>query len=207
MVRAGLPSGQGRIIAIAYNRSILENDFGTTYYVSKLDNDDSWSRDVQAGWYVGPGSVITANRPASDLILLKQDLHKMRDTGEAVRAEITRQSAGHSNSETAQAHNLIYKLYGGSYLIGNNSTLTIAERRAWAPLNAAGPTDITGNTLGEKVANYFTHFSGESATSWISFANPTTGARTTFLSPYVVSGTVPDGVDLTARDWIDGITA
>ena len=207
MVRDGLPQNQGRIVGIAYNRSILENDFMTTYYVSKLDTDADWSRAVQPGWFVGPGAVFTPSRPATELVLYKQELHLMRDAGEAAQREIVRQAVGHSHDLGVQAHNWIHKAFGGSYLIAPDTSRTLTQRRAWARANTLGPTDIVGTTFAEKIGNYFTHFSGDSPTDWLSFANPNTGARLELLSAFVVAGTISESVDLADRYWIDDITA
>ena len=207
LVREGLPVGQGRVAAISNSAEELRRDHGITYFITINDSSGAWNSELQPGWYVGPSRALSPDRPATSIQLLKRDLHLMRDTGDAVRGEIVRLGGGQPSSLTVQAHQWLYRAYGGSYLIARDTNLTIAQRRAWAVANRLGPTDVTGATLRERVLNYFTHFSGDSPTSWISFANPNDGTRTTLLTAYVVSGDIGTDVDLVDRDWINALTA
>ena len=168
------------------------------------DSTPAWDADVDIGWY-WDGSALTETPVLTPLDDLKATAHTMLSVGDAVRAEITRLAPGQDETLVAHAHNWMWRARGGSYLTLLNRGLTIAERKAWALANAQGPTDITGSTLTERVLNYFTHFTGESAANWITFARPSDAARQTLANAIRVTGTIADTVDLVDRTWVDQI--
>ena len=185
----------------------------TTYAGDRLGtidttDDTKWNVDCQVGWYWVSGAV-QRSAPTTELDLLKNDIHAMLDTGDAVRREISRlvEGAGQDNAKAVQAHQWMWRARGGSYLVGQDRGLTVAQRRAWAQANRLGPTDVTGSSLTERVLNYFTHFGGVSPTSWLTFARPADAVRSTLAGAYAVDGTIADTVDLVDRAWVDAILA
>jgi len=211
--RDGFAAPDGVIVGIATTLQELRSaGFAADPYagdrVQDIDETDAtkWDNACQPGWYLS-GGVVVRSRPASTLDLLKADVHAMLDAGDAVRAEITRLGPGEPQEKVDQAHQWMWRARGGSYLTALNRDLTIAQRRAWAAANRLGPTDVLGASLSERVLNYFTHFSGETPTDWITFARPADAVRSTLAAAYVVAGVIADDVDLVDRAWVDDILA
>ena len=211
--RDGLTAPAGKIVGISDSaQGLIDAGFAAATYTGNrtatidTTDDTKWNPDCQTGWYYLSAALkVQLNRPASELDLLKSDIHKMLDVGDQVRAEIVRLGPGQDAAKTEQAHQWMWRLRGGSYLTALDRSTTVATRRTWAQANILGPTDITGTTLTDRVLNYFTHFSGVSPTDWLTFANPADGTRTTLSGAIAVSGTIAADIDLVDRDWVDNI--
>ena len=210
--RDGLTAPAGKIAGISDSaQGLIDAGFAAATYTGDravtidTTDDTKWKPDCQVGWYYTEDGSVQQNRPASELDLLKSDVLKLLDSGDAVRAEITRLGPGQDAAKTEQAHQTMWRARGGTYLIALDRSRTVAERRAWAQANILGPTDVTGSTLTARVLNYFTHFSGNTPTNWITFADPDTAARTTLANAPAVTGTIAADVDLVDRDWVDNI--
>ena len=211
--RDGLTAPAGKIVGISDSaQGLIDAGFDAATYTGDrtatvdTSDDTKWNPDCQTGWYYLSASLkVQQNRPASELDMLKSDVLKMLDSGDAVRAEITRLGPGQDSAKTQQAHQWMWRARGGSYLIARDTQYTIAARRSWAQANILGPTDITGSTLTERVLNYFTHFSGNSPTNWLTFASPVDASRTTLAGSLAVVGTIAADIDLVDRDWVNNI--
>ena len=211
--RDGLTSPSGVIVGMSDSaQGLIDAGFPAATYtgdrVATIDTTNAlrWDNNCQVGWYyISNSAKVQGSRPASELDLLKFDIHKMLDSGDAVRAEITRLGPGQDSAKTQQAHQWMWRARGGSYLIARDTQYTIAARRSWAQANILGPTDITGSTLTERVLNYFTHFSGNSPTNWLTFASPVDASRTSLALSPVVAGTIAADIDLVDRDWVNNI--
>ena len=211
--RDGLTAPAGVIVGISNSaQGLIDAGFPAATYTGNRvatvdDSDDTkWNPECQVGWYyVSAATKVQRSRPATELDLLKQDVHKVLDAGDALRAEITRLAPGQDPAKAQQAHVWAWRARGGTYLTALDRSRTVAVRRAHAQANVLGPTDITGSTLSERVLNYFTHFSGNSPTNWLTFANPDDATRTTLAGAIVVPGTIAADVDMVDRDWVENI--
>ena len=211
--RDGLTAPAGIIVGISESaQGLIDAGFPAATYTgdrtASIDTSDDtkWDNDCEPGWYYLSAALkVTRIRPASELESYKQDVHKVLDAGDALRAEITRLAPGQDPAKAQQAHVWAWRARGGTYLTALDRSRTIAVRRAHAQANVLGPTDITGSTLRERVLNYFTHFSGNSPTNWVTFANPDDATRTTLAGAIVVPGTIAADVDMVDRDWVENI--
>ena len=210
--RDGLAAPAGIIVGISDSAAgLVDAGFPRSPYrgnrrptIDSAD-DTKWNNGCQPGWYYTSSGAVQRTRPATALEALKLKTHTLLDAGDLLELEIIKQGRFREQSLVNQAHQIRWRARGGTYLIMTDATLTIAQRSAWIDASLLGPTDITGSTLAEKTTSYFVHFGGVTHTNYIAFANPADASRTTLVSPHVVSGTIPDTLDLSARGWVDNI--
>ena len=210
--RDGLTSPAGIIVGISDSaQGLVDAGFSRTPYrgnrrpaIDSAD-DTKWDNACQPGWYYTSAGAVQRTRPATPLEGLKLKTHTLLDAGDLLELEIIKQGRFRDQSLVNQAHQIRWRARGGTYLIMTDATRTVAARSAWIDASLLGPTDISGSTIAEKTTSYFVHFGGVTHTDYIAFANPADASRTTLVSPYVVSGTIPDTLDLSARDWVENI--
>ena len=213
--RDGLTSPAGQIVGISGSaQGLIDAGYPAATYtgdrVVTIDTtDDSlWSNDCRPGWYYTSAGVVQATRPATQLETLHSLAHRIADSAEIVTAEGIRIRPGQDPAKGVQFDTWTWRGSQGRYLILTNQVtgedFTIAERITWGTAYLMGPTDITGATLHERVVSYYTHFSGNSPTSAISWAMMD-GTRTTLAGSVAIAGTVPANVDIISRDWFSDI--
>ena len=203
-----LATGNGLIVGMAFSqRALIDKGFAAPNYVNDRvvsieTSAAGWSNDCEPGWFFLNNSAVREFVPLTDLEKLKIALRAAYAQLDAWVVGLNEQAIGQPVERVNTAHDFLWRMRGGMYLIANNSTTySLAQRIAWANQIPMGAADITS------VFAFYTHFSGVATDNWISWVNPVDATRTDLASSIVVPGTFSDSVNLGLPDWIEALTA
>lgn len=202
--QVALPSG--KIVGIARSvQGLRDAGFAASTYtgnrVSSIDEtaDGVWDNNCEPGWFLVNGNVQQAE-PRSALEKMQDALSAFLTQCDDWENGLNAQATGQPATKVAIGHDYLWRARGGAYLIGNDTTLTAAEREAWAKQAIFGAADITS------VASFYMHFRGTGVSNWITWvqidrtANPKTFTRVNLANAIAVSGTIPDNIVLALHE-------
>ena len=207
----------GRVVAVARDISDLRAaGFAADPYsvsnnrlVTIDDGDAAWDSAIAPGWFRHEGAY--SELPVRTVLRQMKDkgieLHEhLDDRSEAFE----RISFGQDRTLVGIGHDYIWRKRGAMYLRLTDSSLTAAQRLAWAEASLLGPADIADDLA------FYRAFSlgpGQTATNWVTWARIEAAGsdpavtRLNFADMVVVAGTVPDTVDLTSPGWLEDIAS
>ena len=213
--RFTLPSGD--ILAMSKSAQGLIDlgypaaDFNTTdgTLVEQDDQASEWNADVAPGW-IRSGGEYYSSPPTTDGDLVEAAVGRWYESWHAWRSGLDVASAGQDRSLVQIGHDYLWRAAGGVYIIATDTSRSAAERVAIIDTARFGAADV------QTVIQFYNSFSGgpgHTATNWViwvdlsSLTDLSNIPRHNLIDSEIVSGSVPDSVDLSTSAWSAGIAS
>ena len=213
--RFTLPSGN--ILAMSKSAQGLIDlgypaaDFNTTdsTLVEQDDQASEWDADVAPGWIRSAGEYFSTP-PVTDGDRIEAAVKNFYESWHTWRSGLDAASAGQDRSLVQIGHDYLWRAAGAIYIIANDTARSADERVAIINTARFGAADVM------TVIQFYNSFSGgpgHTATNWViwvdlsSLSDLTNIPRHNLIDSEIVSGTVPDSVDLSTEAWASGVAS